>query len=114
HATKIGMLANAAIVEAVAAAIAELELPLVVLDPVMVAKSGDRLLDEDGVRVIRSELLPRALVVTPNIPDAEVLAGIPIRSLNDAREAARRIQGLGPSVVVKGGHGAGADLVDLL
>ncbi len=114
HATKIGMLANAAIVEAVAAAIAELELPLVVLDPVMVAKSGDRLLDEDGVRVIRSELLPRALVVTPNIPEAEVLAGIPIRSLNDAREAARRIQGLGPSVVVKGGHGAGADLVDLL
>jgi hydroxymethylpyrimidine/phosphomethylpyrimidine kinase len=114
HATKIGMLANAAIVEAVAAAIAELELPLVVLDPVMVAKRGDRLLDEDGVRVIRSELLPRALVVTPNIPEAEVLAGIPIRSLNDAREAARRIQGLGPSVVVKGGHGAGADLVDLL
>jgi hydroxymethylpyrimidine/phosphomethylpyrimidine kinase len=114
RATKTGMLGNAAIVEAVAAAIAELDLPLVVVDPVMVAKSGDRLLDDDGVRAIRSELLPRALVVTPNIPEAEVLAGIPIRTLNDAREAARRIHGMGPSVVVKGGHGSGADLVDLV
>src|SRR6185436_9199376 len=70
HATKTGMLANAAIVEAVVAAIAELELPLVVVDPVMVAKSGDALLDRDGIRVIRTELLPRVLVVTPNLPEA--------------------------------------------
>ena len=114
HATKTGMLGNAAIVEAVVAAIEELELPLVVVDPVMVAKSGDRLLDDDGVRAIRSELLRRVLVVTPNIPEAEVLAGLPIRSLNDAREAARRIHAMGPSVIIKGGHGSGDDLVDLL
>ena len=79
HATKTGMLATAAIVEAVAAAIEELELPLVVVDPVMLAKSGDRLLDEDGVRTLCAELLPRATVVTPNIPEAEALAGRPIR-----------------------------------
>ncbi len=114
HATKIGMLANTAIVEAVVAAIDELELPLVVVDPVMVAKSGDRLVDADGIGAICSELLPRALVVTPNIPEAEVLSGITIRSLDDAREAARCIHAMGPSVIVKGGHGSGEDLVDLL
>ncbi|MGE3510042.1 MAG: bifunctional hydroxymethylpyrimidine kinase/phosphomethylpyrimidine kinase [Vicinamibacterales bacterium] len=114
RATKTGMLGNAAIVEAVVAAIDELELPLVVVDPVMVAKSGDRLVDDDGVRAICTELLPRALVVTPNIPEAEALSGLTIRSLDDAREAARRIHGMGPSVVVKGGHATGDDLVDLL
>lgn len=114
RATKTGMLGNAAIVEAVVAAIHALELPLVVVDPVMVAKSGDRLVDEDGVRVICSELLPRALVVTPNIPEAEALSGVTISSLKDAREAARRIHAMGPSVIIKGGHATGDDLVDLL
>lgn len=114
HATKTGMLATAAIVEAVAAAIEELELPLLVVDPVMVAKSGNRLLDADGIRTLRVELLPLALVVTPNIPEAEVLAGITIATLENAREAARRIHGLGPrAVVVKGGHSEGAEIVDL-
>ena len=75
HATKTGMLASAAIVEAVAAAIAELDLPLVVVDPVMLAKSGDRLLDDDALTAMKRDLLPRALVVTPNIPEAEVLSG---------------------------------------
>ena len=115
HATKIGMLANAAIVEAVAAAIQELELPLVVVDPVMVAKSGDPLLDTDAVMVLRVELLPLALVVTPNLPEAEVLAAMTIASPRDVQEAARRIHALGPrAVVIKGGHGTGADLVDVL
>jgi hydroxymethylpyrimidine/phosphomethylpyrimidine kinase len=115
HAVKTGMLATAAIVEAVAAAIAELELPLVVVDPVMVAKSGDRLLDDDGVQMLRTELLPKALVVTPNIPEAEALSGRTIRSLDDAREAARRIQDMGPSaVIIKGGHASGDEIVDLL
>lgn len=115
HATKTGMLASAAIVEAVAASIAELELPLVVVDPVMVAKSGDQLLDDDALTAVRRELLPRALVVTPNIPEAEVLSGRTIDSLDDAREAARIIHGFGPTaVVVKGGHGSGDSLVDLL
>ena len=115
HATKTGMLATAAIVEAVAAAIVELDLPLVVVDPVMLAKSGDRLMDDDAVRAMRAELLPRAFVLTPNIPEAEVLIGQPIRTLADARAAARLIQAMGPSaVVVKGGHAIGDDVVDVL
>jgi hydroxymethylpyrimidine/phosphomethylpyrimidine kinase len=112
---KTGMLANAAIVEAVAAAVHSLELPLLVVDPVMVAKGGDRLLDEDAVKAMRSELLPKAHVVTPNVPEAEVLAEIRIESIADMREAGRRILALGPSVVlVKGGHLPGAEIVDVL
>ncbi len=115
HATKTGMLATAAIVEAVAAAIDELELPLVVVDPVMVAKSGDRLLDADAVQALCLELLPKAFVVTPNLPEAEALAGRRIASIDDARECARRIHDMGPgAVIVKGGHGAGDEIVDLL
>lgn len=114
RATKIGMLSNSAIVEAVAATIDALNLPLVVVDPVMVAKSGDRLVDDDGLRAIRSTLLSRALIVTPNIPEAEALTDLTIRSLGDMREAARRLHAMGPSVVIKGGHMIGDDLVDLL
>jgi hydroxymethylpyrimidine/phosphomethylpyrimidine kinase len=116
HATKIGMLATAAIVEAVVATIDELELPLVVVDPVLVSTSGERLLDEDGVRAMTQELLRRARVVTPNIPEAEVLSGIRIQSMDDAREAARRIHTLGAAaVVVTGGHAVWNDeVVDLL
>jgi hydroxymethylpyrimidine/phosphomethylpyrimidine kinase len=123
HATKVGMLANAAIVEAVAGAIAELDLPLVVVDPVLVSSSGERLLDEDGVRAVCAELLPRARVVTPNIPEAEALSGRRIQSMDDAREAARRIHDMGAAaVIITGGHGwdeasglaAGLQVVDLL
>jgi hydroxymethylpyrimidine/phosphomethylpyrimidine kinase len=105
HAVKTGMLATAAIVEAVSATIAELDLANLVVDPVMVAKGGARLLQEDAVAAIVTELLPRAEVVTPNIPEAEVLIGTPIRTVAQMREAARRIRKLGPRVVVlKGGH----------
>ena len=105
HATKIGMLATAAIVEAVAAAIAELELPLVVLDPVFVSTSGERLLDADGIQAICTELLSRVRVVTPNLPEAEVLSGRRIHSLDEARDAARRICDRGAAaVVITGGH----------
>jgi hydroxymethylpyrimidine/phosphomethylpyrimidine kinase len=115
EAVKTGMLANVAIVEAVAATIRGLDLPQVVVDPVMIAKGGDRLLEEAAVQAIRSELLPCARVVTPNIPEAEVLAGMSIRSLNDMREAGRRILGLGPGVVlVKGGHREGDDVIDVI
>ncbi len=115
HATKTGMLATAAIVEVVAAAIENLELPNVVVDPVMVAKSGDRLLDDDAIQTMRVELLPRARVVTPNIPEAEALSGRVIGSLHDAREAARIIHALGArAVVIKGGHAVGDEVVDLL
>jgi hydroxymethylpyrimidine/phosphomethylpyrimidine kinase len=113
-AVKIGMLANAAIAEAVAAAIRDLDLPQVVVDPVLIAKGGDRLLAEEAVATIRTELLPLAHVVTPNIPEAEALTGSSIRSLEDMRDAAMRILRLGPRVVlVKGGHAAGAESIDV-
>jgi hydroxymethylpyrimidine/phosphomethylpyrimidine kinase len=113
-AVKVGMLGNAAIVEAVAAAIADMDLPFLVLDPVMVAKGGDRLLETDAVEVLRLELLPRAHVVTPNVPEAEALAQMRIGSLDDMRTAGRRILDLGPRVVlVKGGHLEGRESVDV-
>jgi hydroxymethylpyrimidine/phosphomethylpyrimidine kinase len=118
HATKTGMLVNAAIVEAVAAAIDALELPLLVVDPVMVAKSGTRLLDDDGVRALCAELLPRALVVTPNIPEAEILSGRKIESIDHVRSAAQDIHRIaGTAVVITGGHLRDAGdqtIVDLL
>jgi hydroxymethylpyrimidine/phosphomethylpyrimidine kinase len=114
-AVKTGMLATAAIVEAVAAAIEALELPNLVVDPVMIAKGGDRLLDADAVHAIKSTLLRHARVVTPNIPEAAVLSGVTIRSLDDMRRAAQIILQLGPAaVIVKGGHLGGEESIDLL
>lgn len=113
-AVKVGMLGTAAIVEAVAAAIAALELPHVVVDPVMIAKGGDRLLDADAVAALASELLPQAHVVTPNVPEAEALAGMTVRSVEDMRRAGERILRMGPRVVlVKGGHLDGPDSTDV-
>jgi len=115
HAVKTGMLPNAAIVEAVAATVQELDLPFLVVDPVMLAKSGDALADDEAVAAMRTELLRLAFVVTPNLPEAEALAGLPITSDGDRREAARRIHALGPTaVIVKGGHDRSAGIVDLL
>jgi len=115
HAAKTGMLPTAAIVEAVAAAVADLEIPLLVVDPVMIATSGDRLIDEEAVASMKAELVGRAFVVTPNIPEAEVLAELRIATDEDRRTAARRIAALGATaVVITGGHFASRDIVDLL
>jgi hydroxymethylpyrimidine/phosphomethylpyrimidine kinase len=115
HAAKTGMLATAAIVEAVAAAVVDLEVPWLVVDPVMIAKSGDRLLDDAALGAMKSELLRRAFVVTPNLPEAETLSGVTIRADEDRREAARRIVALGTAhVIIKGGHVESADISDLL
>jgi hydroxymethylpyrimidine/phosphomethylpyrimidine kinase len=115
YAVKTGMLANAAIVEAVSAAVLALDIPFLVIDPVMIAKSGDRLVDDEAVAAMRAELLRRAFVVTPNIPEAETLADMRITSDADRQEAARRIAKLGASaVIVKGGHLSTPDIVDLL
>jgi hydroxymethylpyrimidine/phosphomethylpyrimidine kinase len=115
NAVKTGMLANSTIVEAVAAAVESLELPNLVVDPVMVAKSGDHLLDEEAVHALRWTLLRLARVVTPNIPEAEVLAKMTIASVDDMKEAARRIAMLKPSaVVIKGGHLSGPEVIDIL
>jgi hydroxymethylpyrimidine/phosphomethylpyrimidine kinase len=113
-AVKTGMLANAAIVAAVADAVRRLSLRHLVVDPVMIAKGGDRLLEAAAVDAIRTELLPLAHVVTPNIPEAEVLSGMEITSVAGMREAGRRILALGPDVVlVKGGHLGGESSIDV-
>jgi hydroxymethylpyrimidine/phosphomethylpyrimidine kinase len=105
HAVKTGMLGDAAVVEAVAAAIRELDLPLVVVDPVLASSDGARLLDDDGVQMLCAELLPLARVLTPNVPEAEVLSGRIIRSDKDVEDAARRIHGMGAAaVIITGGH----------
>ena len=113
-AVKTGMLASAAIIETVAERLGHHGITQVVVDPVLVAKSGDRLLREDAVQALRQTLLPLALVVTPNLPEAEVLAGMAIRGRAELDEAARRIAAMGARyVLVKGGHAPG-DPVDVL
>ena len=113
-AVKTGMLATAAIVEAVAAAVHDLDLPFLVVDPVMIAKSGDSLVSDDVVATMRAELLHRAFVVTPNIPEAEALSGLAIRTDDDRRRAAKAIAALGTkNVVIKGGHLPTDDIRDL-
>jgi hydroxymethylpyrimidine/phosphomethylpyrimidine kinase len=112
---KTGMLSSAAIIQTVVRGILRYRLGPLVVDPVMVAKSGDRLLREDAVEALRRELLPLAFVATPNIPEAEVLAGRSIRSLDDRIAAARLILACGVrAVVIKGGHGDEDPIVDLL
>ena len=113
-ATKIGMLASPAIVLAVADAVARHQLANVVLDPVMVAKGGARLLDERAVNAIRQQLFPLATIVTPNVFEAEALTGQPIATVDDQRAAAVALLKLGPrAVLVKGGHLSGP-AVDIL
>ena len=114
-AVKTGMLATAAIVEAVSAAIEGLDLPNLVVDPVMVAKGGDRLLRDDAVAAMKTHLFRLAEVLTPNIPEAEALTGMRIASVDDMLAAARRIREMGPRVViVKGGHAASLESVDVV
>lgn len=114
-ALKTGMLSSAGIIEVVAAGIRKHHLRNLVVDPVMVAKSGDRLLREDAVTALREKLMPLADVVTPNLPEAEVLAGFRIHSIADRVRAAETILALGPrAVVVKGGHGDEDPVLDLL
>lgn len=104
HAAKTGMLAGASIVRAVAGELRRRSCFPLVVDPVMVSTTGARLLDENAVESIRRELLPLAAIVTPNAPEAEVLAGMPIRTLEDAEQAARAIHAFGPqAVLIKGG-----------
>lgn len=114
-AAKTGMLANREIIAAVAESVGRLRIPHLVVDPVMVAKSGDRLLDPAAEKAYLESLLPLAEVVTPNLFEAEVLLGRSVRSLAEMREAARELRAAGPrAVVVKGGHleGEAVDLYD--
>ena len=102
-AVKTGMLSSSEIIQAVASKMSQHRVAKLVVDPVMVAKGGDRLLREDAVEALRGKLLPLATVITPNLPEAEVLSGLTIRSLEDAREAAKRVLNSGAAtVVIKG------------
>jgi hydroxymethylpyrimidine/phosphomethylpyrimidine kinase len=115
-AAKTGMLGTANVVLAVAQSLARLipRIPLVV-DPVMISTTGSRLLDADAVTVLCNKLLPRASVVTPNIPEAEILSALPIHDRADMLTAARAILALGPqAVLVKGGHLPGPVVHDVL
>jgi hydroxymethylpyrimidine/phosphomethylpyrimidine kinase len=112
---KTGMLSSAPIIEAVADRLRAHSVAALVVDPVMVAKSGDALLRPEAVQALMELILPLAAVVTPNAPEATVLSGIEVKDADSAREAARRIHALGPVVViVKGGHLDGESSDDLL
>jgi hydroxymethylpyrimidine/phosphomethylpyrimidine kinase len=115
-AIKTGMLADSATIEAVCDALAEFGpgIPLVA-DPVMVAKGGHPLLAPEAVATLRARVLPMAAVITPNIPEAEALSGLPIADVADMHRAADKLLSLGVrAVLLKGGHGSGAVLTDLL
>lgn len=108
-ATKIGMLANAGIAEALAQALSRHRLRNIVLDTVMIAKGGAPLLDDgDALTVLRNQLLPLAAIVTPNVPEARALTGMAIEGVADLERAAERLLDLGArAVLIKGGHLAG-------
>jgi hydroxymethylpyrimidine/phosphomethylpyrimidine kinase len=123
-AAKTGMLSSVEIIEVVAGEIQRHNIRNLVVDPVMVAKGGARLLHDDAVNALRRLMIPLAAVVTPNLPEAEVLLGRSIRTLDERRQAARDLVGLGArAAVVKGGHADeqlaidhyfdGAELVEL-
>ncbi|MGD0276178.1 MAG: bifunctional hydroxymethylpyrimidine kinase/phosphomethylpyrimidine kinase [Syntrophales bacterium] len=104
-AAKTGMLANAGIIRMVSEKIRHYSIRGLVVDPVMVAKGGMPLIHQDAMETLKKELIPLACVVTPNIPEAEVLSGIVIASKEDMKRAAHMILDLGPAnVVIKGGH----------
>ncbi|HEV8150338.1 MAG TPA: bifunctional hydroxymethylpyrimidine kinase/phosphomethylpyrimidine kinase [Gemmatimonadales bacterium] len=114
-ALKTGMLATAAVVREVARAIAHYELGNYVLDPVLLASSGERLLDPEGERELRSRLLPLATVVTPNLPEAAALAGFAVDSPGTMEQSGRALLEAGAAaVLVTGGHLPGEALLDVL
>ena len=117
---KIGMLGNAGVVRTVADGLEKRRLPFLVLDPVMIAKSGDKLLADEAIAMLREALFPLATIITPNLPEAGVLlkASVP-ESVRDMRRAAEKLRDLLPHsdqrwVLLKGGHLPGGELIDLL
>jgi hydroxymethylpyrimidine/phosphomethylpyrimidine kinase len=105
HAVKTGMLSTAEIIDVVSRGVSRFKIRKLVIDPVMIAKSGDKLLQDNAVQALIDQLIPQAQIVTPNIPEAEVLTGEKITSSEDMERACRRILEMGcKTVVVKGGH----------
>jgi hydroxymethylpyrimidine/phosphomethylpyrimidine kinase len=115
HAVKSGMLATAELVDAVAGAVARLAFPNYVLDPVMVATSGDRLLDRDAERLIARALVPLATLVTPNLDEARILTEDDVAAVAAMERAGRALLKMGAgAALVKGGHLEGGEVVDVL
>lgn len=114
-AVKIGMLYSAGIIQTVAERIIKYSLKNIVLDPVMASQSGDKLMEDEALSAMKELLLPRAAIVTPNLPEASVLVDQPVDNLEDMRQAALRLASSGATgVLIKGGHLKGDDIKDLL
>jgi len=115
-AVKIGMVAQPAAIDAIAAALTRWSPANIVLDPVMVATSGDRLLSVDAVAGLRKKLIPRAALITPNLAEAAALLDEPVASSEAAiADQGKRLLAMGcPAVLIKGGHGQGAESIDYL
>ena len=114
-AAKTGMLGSASVIETVAAAVDDHLLRVLVVDPVLVTSTGDLLLEEGAISVLRSVLLPLAAVVTPNIPEAAALLGHPVEGMKGMEEAAAELAADGPAaVLIKGGHAGGERSPDVL
>ena len=111
---KIGMVSDRATIEVISQKLRQYRPRYIVLDPVMVSTSGCRLISEDAQNILIAELMPLAYLITPNIPEAEVICGMPIKNLKDMRRCAKMIfEKIGVSVLIKGGHMEG-DAVDVL
>jgi hydroxymethylpyrimidine/phosphomethylpyrimidine kinase len=115
-AVKIGMVAQLATIDAIAAGLARWSPRHVVLDPVMVATSGDRLLAADAIAALRTQLIPRAALITPNLPEAAALLDEPLAaSAAEIERQGKRLLAMGcPAVLIKGGHGEGSESTDYL
>jgi hydroxymethylpyrimidine/phosphomethylpyrimidine kinase len=115
-AVKIGMVSQRAVIEAIVAGLARWSPKHIVLDPVMVATSGDRLLAPDAIEALRTKLIPRASLVTPNLPEAAALLDEPVAlSESDIESQGKRLLAMGcAAVLIKGGHGKGAESIDYL
>jgi hydroxymethylpyrimidine/phosphomethylpyrimidine kinase len=116
NAVKVGMLSAPVAIATVAAGLDRWRATLVVLDPVMIATSGDRLLAPDAIEILKRDLIPRALIVTPNLHEAAALTGAPLaQNEDDMRAQAQALLGIGAkAVLIKGGHAQSADATDLL
>ena len=114
-AVKIGMLQAPDVIHAVKQSLKKYNIKKIVVDPVMIAKSGDKLLRDDAIETLKSELLPLATVITPNLPEAHVLTGLTISARAEMEKAGYNLLNMGPlSVLIKGGHGLEGESADCL
>lgn len=113
NAIKTGMLSNSKIIAAISNVLAQKKVPHLVVDPVMISKSGFKLLQSNALKALKEKLLPIAHLVTPNVDEAEILSGMKINSIETMKEAAKKIHQFGPRVLIKGGHAAFQKACDL-